>query len=127
MPLLVNFLSILFISLILYQLFLAYTSKDFTYLEGFVEGLETDQVYKDYDGNDAMILSQQNAGNIKVLKGQFDGIQGLDKRVTDLQTKVDTIQEQVNGIVSAQQDFAQQSMPSEPVSISGTEEEGDDV
>ena len=43
-----------------------------------MEGLEN---YKEYDTNDpnnVMILAQQNAGNIEVLRKQFDNISYFD-------------------------------------------------
>ena len=118
MNLLVNCLSILFIGLLLYQTFLAYPYS-------VVEGMETD-TYKEYDQNDAMILAQQNAGNIKVLKGQFDNVLGLEKKVNDLQTTVDSLQQQVNGVVSAQQQYAEDNVPSTPPTITGLDEEDEE-
>ena len=61
----INLLIIIFIILITYQIFLAHFSNSI------IEGLED---YKDYDTNDpnnVMILAQQNAGNIEVLKQEF--------------------------------------------------------
>jgi hypothetical protein len=101
--------------LILYQLVLSYS----------VEGMENDPTYKEYDPDNTMILAQQNAGNIKVLKQQVDGVMGLEKQVTDLSDNVVTLQQQVEGIILAQQDYAQQNIPSEPADISGVEESAD--
>ena len=58
---LVNLLIIFFIVLIIYQIFLAYFNNSIT------EGYENKDEYKPYDTNNpdnALILAQQNAGNI---------------------------------------------------------------
>lgn len=102
-----------FIMLILYQLVLAYSV---------VEGMENDQTYKEYDPDNVMILAQQNAGNIKVLKQQIEGVMGLEKQVIDLSNNVVNLQQQVDGIIMAQQSYAQQNIPSEPADISGVED-----
>ena len=57
--------------LIFYQIFLAYFGNSI------MEGYENKDEYKPYDTNNpdnALILAQQNAGNIIVLKGQMDEI-----------------------------------------------------
>jgi len=100
---LINFLIIFFILLIIYQIFLAYFS------DSIVEGLENQ--YEPYDTNNpanALILAQQNAGNISFLKSQIDELQGLDKEVTDISGNVIALQDQVNQLVSAQQQYANQ-------------------
>lgn len=108
---LVNLLILFFILLIVYQIFLAC-------FDNIVEGLENNQ-YQPYDTNNpqnAMILAQQNAGNIGVLKQQIDGVMGLNKQVQDLSGNVSTLQTQVNGIVGAQ---AQYVSDMKPAKISG--------
>jgi hypothetical protein len=97
---LVNILIIFFIILILYQIFLA---------NNIIEGLENQ--YQPYDinnPNNALILAQQNAGNISYLKEQLDNILGINQRVEDLSGNVTTLQTQIDGILTQQQEYATQ-------------------
>ena len=84
---LVNILIGCFIVLIIYQIFLAPT------MEGFEEY-----------SNDPLILGKQNAGNIQVLREQIKGLMGIDKRI-------DNIEQQVKGLIDAQQQIALDAMP----------------
>lgn len=114
---LVNILIIFFIFLILYQFILA---------SNIVEGLENQ--YKSYDTNNpnnALILGQQNAGNISYLKERLDNVQGVYQQVQDLSGNVQNLQTQVNGLVQAQQDYANQLTGGTAPQISGTTEEDD--
>jgi uncharacterized protein YoxC len=115
MPLLINILILFFIILIGYQIILA---------NHVIEGLDnanntttanttnsSNASYNPYDTNNpnnALILAQQNAGNIDYLKQRFDSIQGVFQQVQDLSGNVATLQDQVNGLVSAQQQYATQ-------------------
>ena len=45
-----------------------------------------------------MILAQQNAGNIEVLKGQLDNMLGINKQVQDLSGNVVTLQQQMDDL-----------------------------
>ena len=97
---LVNILIFFFIFLILYQIFLA---------TKIIEGM--DSQYKPYDTNNpnnALILAQQNAGNIEYIKQRLDALQGLNQEVQDISGNVVALQTQVNGLVSAQQQYATQ-------------------
>jgi len=101
---LVNILILFFIFLILYQIFLA---------TKIIEGMDNsnNSDYKSYDTNNpnnALILAQQNSGNIAYLKKQMDSVQDINQEVQDLSGNVQTLQTQVNGIVQAQQNYANQ-------------------
>jgi len=101
---LINLLILFFIVLILYQIFLAYFENNI------IEGL-TNKEYQPYNTNDpnsALILAQQNAGNISVLKEQLDELNGLNKEVQDISGNVVELQSQVSQIVAAQQNYASQ-------------------
>ena len=126
---LVNILILFFTILVIYQIFLAY----FGY--GIIEGLtsnKTDnnntdnnnnteyQPYNTNDPNNALILSQQNAGNINVLHQQMTNLNGLNQQVQDLSGNVANLQDQVNNLVSAQNQYASQMAPSTPPDITGT-------
>jgi hypothetical protein len=115
----INLLIIIFIILIIYQIFLAHFSYSI------IEGLEN---YKEYDTNDpnnVMILAQQNAGNIEVLRQAFEKISGLDQQVDDISGNMVNLTNQVNDLVQAQQDYLAQNLPAEPPEISGADEEDD--
>ena len=89
--LLIYTLIILIAFLLGYQVF----SEVFT--NKLIEGLENEQPpaekeYQPYnlsDPNNALILAQQNAGNIEVLKGRIDEFDGVKE-------KLDTMQQNIN-------------------------------
>ena len=110
---LVNILIVFFIMLICFQIILA---------NHIVEGLETGKSYQPYDTNNpanALILAQQNAGNIEYLKGRIQDVQGMNKQVQDLSGNVLALQEQVNGLVTAQKEYATQMTGGTAPQISG--------
>ena len=111
---LVNILILFFTILVIYQIFLAYSGYSI------IEGLENDSDYKPYDSNDALILGKQNAGNIVVLEKQVTNLNGLNQQVQDLSANVVGLQDQVNNLVNAQNQYASQMAPSTPPDISGT-------
>jgi len=122
---LINLLIIFFILLIFYQLFLAYFEN---MIEGYTnnnKNKNNDTKYKDYDKNkpnNALILAQQNAGNIIVLKGQLDKMLGINKQVQDLSGNVASLQQQVSDLVQAQKEYASQMTGGKEPEISGTTE-----
>lgn len=99
-----SLLIVLFVLLIGTQIFLAYSGK---IIEGLDNNGSTDGGgnYQEYNGNDALILSKQNAANIEFLKQQFDGINGIQGEVNDLSSNVAALQTQVDGLVQSQQDY----------------------
>ncbi len=116
----INILIVFFIILIIYQIFLAHFSNNV------IEGLEN---YKEYDTNDpnnVMILAQQNAGNIEVLRKQFDNISGLKQEVQDISGNVANLTTQVEDLVKAQEDYLAEKLPEEPPEITGAEDEDED-
>jgi hypothetical protein len=115
MLILINILVLFFVLLILYQIFLAYFNKNI------IEGLENN-TYKEYnldDPKNALILSQQNAGNISFLKEQVDNLLALQKEVTDISGNVIALQEQVAGLVQSQKDYTTQMVGNKPPVITG--------
>ena len=116
----INLLIIIFIILIIYQIFLAHFS------DNLVEGLEN---YKEYDTNDpnnVMILAQQNAGNIEVLKQEFEKISGLKQQVDDISGNMVNLTKQVDDLVKAQEDYLAQNLPAEPPEVSGADYEDEE-
>ena len=97
MCVILNLLSVFFVLLIGVQIFLAYSGN-------IIEGLDNNS-YQEYNGNDPLILSKQNAANIQFLKQQYDGINGLQSEVNDLSSNVAALQTQVDGLVQSQQDY----------------------
>jgi hypothetical protein len=115
---LVNILILFFTILVIYQIFLAYSG--YSIIEGLTSNNTEYQPYNTNDPNNALILAQQNAGNINVLENQVNNLSGLNQQVQDLSGNVAGLQEQVNNLVSAQNQYASQMAPSTPPDISGT-------
>jgi len=112
---LINLLILFFILLIVYQIILACIG------DNIIEGLENQQ-YKPYDTNNpnnALILGQQNAGNITVLKQQLDQLNGLNNEVQDISGNVIALQEQVSQLVASQQSYANQMTGGTAPNITG--------
>ena len=112
---LINLLILFFIVLIFYQIFLAYVENNI------IEGL-TNQQYQPYNTNDpnnALILAQQNAGNISVLKQQLDELDGLNKEVQDISGNVIELQGQVTKLIASQQQYATKMTGGSTPNISG--------
>jgi hypothetical protein len=120
-----------FICLIGYQLFFTFKKDNLQ------EGLENNTTtgtesgdYKPYnkdDPNNALILAQQNAGNIEVLNGRMNKIDGIKETVDTLQQSMSSMQVQIDGLVQQQGDYAKDVMGTAP-SMEGTEEyTADDV
>ena len=108
---LVNILIIFFIVLILYQIILA---------NNIIEGLANQyQPYDTNNPNNAIILAQQNAGNISVLKQRLDDMQGITQEVQDISGNVANLQKQVNELVQAQQQYINQINGGNAPEISG--------
>ena len=113
---LINILIVFFILLIISQLFLAYAGNNI------IEGLTNGQ-YQPYDMNNpqnALILAQQNAGNISFLKEKLDELLGLSKEVQDISGNVITLQEQVAQMVAAQQSYSTKMTGGVTPNITGT-------
>ena len=126
---LVNILIIFFIFIILYQIILA-NNSNLPLVVGklqLVEGFKNK--YKSYDTNNpnnAIILAQQNAGNISYLKERIDNVQGVYQQVQDLSGNVQNLQTQLNGLLQSQQAYANQITGGTPPEISGAVEMDED-
>jgi hypothetical protein len=124
---LIYILIVIFVVIIVSQIFLGKTSS-------LIEGMDSTtptttttpttsyEPYNLNDPNSALILSQQNAGNIDFLKGRVDELANVKKDVDDLKQNVSLMQTQIDGLVQQQADFGTQLAGSEPPSITGTEE-----
>jgi len=131
----INLITIFFIYLILYQLFLAFFNEYY--------GKEAfDNVFRPYDAtnpnnnmnnmnnmnnnnsninsqSNAMILAQQNAGNISVLKQEMDSLLGLKLEVKEVKKDITNLQEQMNQMVMAQQQYTTQMTGGKVPNITG--------
>ncbi len=86
-----------------------------------IEGMEN--TYKEYGGNNPMILAQQNAGNIEYLKSRVDELSNLKSDVNIMKQNIQTMQFQVDGLVQQQVDMATElSGGGEPVALDGLDE-----
>jgi len=120
---LVNILIVFFTILIFYQIFLSHVI--FKVNDNMMEGLDTmaSQQYQPYDmnnPNNALILAQQNAGNIQVLKQQVDKILKLDKEVQDISGNLITLTSQVTKLMESQEQLAKSNLPESPPVITGS-------
>jgi len=73
--------------------------------------LTINQVYRQYDkkiADNTFLMAQQNAGNIEYLKQRIDAVQGLYEEVQDISGNVAALQDQMNGLLIAQQQYASQ-------------------
>ena len=138
---LLNILIIFFILLILYQLFLAHFNNNV--IEGMMDvvptisptssptnemlpNLTVNQVYRQYDkkiSDNTFLLAQQNAGNIEYMKERINDVQGMYKQVQDLSANVQALQEQVDGLVQANEQYTSQMVGTESPQISGAIED----
>lgn len=117
---LLTILIIFFISIILYKI-LFYIGTSFH----LIEGLENS--YKEYGGNDPMILAQQNAGNIEYLKSRMEEVNSVKNDVVTMKQDMQSMQIQVDGLVQQQADMAVElSGGGEPVTVDGLDEEGEE-
>ena len=114
-------LILLFVFLLVYQIYLD------IYSSNLIEGLTTNSdASSDKPTNltepNSLILSQQNAVNIEVLKGRVDILDGMDKKIDNIKLSVDAMQVQINTLVQQQADYAQELAGSTPPTITGTNE-----
>jgi len=104
---LIESLILFFIILLMYQIIssIIHSSK---------EGLECNNAdYQNYNVNtdNALILAQQNAGNISVLKEQIETCNNLNTTVQELSSNLYTLQSQVIEMVNSQGTDAMPSLP----------------
>jgi len=81
--------------------------------------------YKPYnlnDPNNCLILSQQNAGNIEVLKDRINNLDKMNTKYDKLQETVLILQQRMEGLVQQQATYAQEIAGGDkPPTISGLE------
>ena len=115
---LVNLLILFFLLLFIYQIFLAFVPSVH---ETIIEGAENQ--YKNYDTDNpenALILAQQNAGNIEYIKGRIDEIMGLKGQVMDNCGNIVSLNDQMSSLIQQMSDLKQEMVGDEPADVSGT-------
>ena len=115
----INTLIILFVLLFLYNLYLA-NKKVIENMDSTDSSSENnDGEYKDYN-KDPMILAQQNAGNIQVLRQQIDkameAINKIEPKQDDMQKQGESNTNSIQTIIQGQQDSVNEKsgMDSDP-------------
>lgn len=97
------------------------TTTQGTATESTNKATEEYQPYNTDSPNNCLILAQQNAGNIEVLKGRVDGLDEVKKKVDTMKTNLELMQTQVDGLVQQQADYAAElAGGTEPMEITGT-------
>lgn len=100
---LIRILIIFFIILIGFQ----FVSSFFTLKEGLTT--KPNSTYKPYnvnDPNNALILSQQNAGNIEYLKGRLTDLDTMKGNVDSVSKNMSAMQTQIDALVQQQAQYA---------------------
>jgi uncharacterized protein YoxC len=64
--------------------------------------MDTTTSYQDYNGNDPLILSKQNAGNISYLKERLDKLEPLIPTVNDLSANMLNLNDQMVALTQSQ-------------------------
>jgi len=139
--LLIYILILFFTFLFGYQAYLAITSSYFD-VEPYslnsngilIEGLENNGAtsatpveipYSSSDINNFVKITQTNAGDINMLKGRADNLDEenvkIRRRLDNTEQSVETMQEQINGLVEQQLEYADTLVGSTPIKVSGLE------
>lgn len=112
MQILIKSLIIIFFFILSYQIFLAHFSVS-------MEGLENYQEYDKKDPNNVMILAQQNAGNIEVLRKSIDDLSGVKQDIKEIRGDINNLNNQVDDLLQAQQSYLNDNMPNKTPNITG--------
>jgi len=107
------FLILFFIVLVIYQIILANNVS-------IREGLDNYQPYDTNNPQNALILAQQNAGNIEALKDQIGDMSGLRAEVKQTSTKVASLENQMTQLAQAQKAYADQMTGGSAPNVTGT-------
>jgi hypothetical protein len=121
---LIYLLIAFFISLLTYQLILAFYPT--------IEGMETNDnnKYKTQNGQtlnyedyptDPLVCCKQNSGNIEYLKGRLDDMSSTSTDISKIQTDMAALQQQVDDIGTQMSELAGNMISQEPVDTSAIE------
>ena len=75
----------------------------------------TYQPYNSNDPNSALILSQQNAGNIEYLKGRVTDLEKSNTKIDEMSKNMGSMQTQIDSLVQQQVEFAKEVSTPAPV------------
>ena len=114
----INLLIIIFLFLTIYQVYLE-ISKNIL-IEGFDPPKNNNDNGSSVSDTTALIRSQENAGNISVLKEQVGELEGLKSEVKELKQEVATMSTQMNQLAEQQATYAIELAGSKPAAITGT-------
>jgi hypothetical protein len=121
---LIYLLIAFFISLLTYQVILAFYPK--------IEGMETNDNnkyktkngetlnYEDYP-TDPLVCCKQNSGNIDYLKGRVDDMSSNSVDISKIQTDMTALQQQVDDLGTQMTELAGNMISQEPVDTSAIE------
>ena len=84
----------------------------------------TYQPYNSNDPNSALILSQQNAGNIEYLKGRVTDLETSNSKINEMSQNMGSMQTQIDSLVQQQVEFAKEMNTPAPAD---TEEPGESM
>lgn len=122
-------LFLLFILFLLISYYLYQSNYQVIFKDSIKEGLDSSKdninIYNNYDKNsmsstdNALMLAQQNAGNIEYLKQQISKITTLDKEVQDMSGNLVTLNEQMIALVNQQTQAASQLAGNKPLETTG--------
>ena len=118
----IGVLTILMASQMITHLHSYFTSEVIPLMEGMENAGSSDAEYKPYnvsDPNNSLILAQQNAGNIEVLKGRVDKLDKWKEKTDGMQQSIDSLQSQVESLVQQQAEYATELAGDEPVEVTG--------
>lgn len=122
---LILFLLFVLFLLISYYLYQSQNNSQNSIKEGLDSSKDNINIYNNYDKNsmsstdNALMLAQQNAGNIEYLKQQISKITTLDKEVQDMSGNLVTLNEQMIALVNQQTQAASQLAGNKPLETTG--------
>lgn len=82
----------------------------------------TYQPYNSNDPNSALILSQQNAGNIEYLKGRVTDLEKSNIKIDEMSQNMGSMQTQIDSLVQQQVEFAKEMSNPTPADQGDSEE-----
>jgi hypothetical protein len=82
----------------------------------------TYQPYNSNDPNSALILSQQNAGNIEYLKGRVTDLEKSNTKIDAISQNMGSMQTQIDSLVQQQVEFAKELSTPAPANSEEPEE-----
>jgi len=95
----------------------------FAVQEGLTSSGDSELTFQKYSGDDetdATTLATKNKSNIQYIVQKLSNLEHLKGFITDLSGNVSDLDGQVKSLVQSQKDYATQSTPSDPPTVSGS-------